>query len=197
MSDADEPELIERTLGGDEIAFRALYRSHADPLWRFALRLTGGVDADAEELVQETWTRAVRSLARFEHRSTLRTWLFAIASRCAWEEARRLRSDRLKVERLEIELAARTATVGGRSTSARRTATLGPAGRVPSRVDLERALRALPQGFRTVLVLHDVEGLPHRRIAEDLGISTGTSKSQLSRARRRMRELLGEDYVTT
>ncbi len=188
MSDADESELIERTLQGDEGAFRTLYRRHADALWRFALRLTAGVDADADELVQETWSRALRSLARFERRSSLKTWLFAIASRCAWEEARRAGADRRKIERLGVELGASTRVAGVGPTDRP-----GPAGRL----DLERALRALPRGFRTVLVLHDVEGLPHRRIAEELGISTGTSKSQLSRARRRMRELLGEDYVTT
>lgn len=158
----------------DEQGFRTLYREHSPALYRFALRLTGGSEADASELVQETWVRAVRKLDTFEGRSSFRTWLHGIASRCASEEARRQRRHPLGagVDALEAKGSAVEATL-----------------------DLERAVASLPVGFRAVLVLYDVEGYRHREIAEMLGISRGTSKSQLSRARARVRALLGEEYV--
>jgi RNA polymerase sigma-70 factor (ECF subfamily) len=177
-SDPGPGALVELVAAGDETAFRTLYRLHADDLFRFALWLSDGVDDVAEELVQETWVRAVRALPDFEGRSSLKTWLCAIATRCAHEDRRRHASERRKRENAP------------RSESA-------PAPPVPARLDLRSAIRALPQGFRTVLVLHDVEGFRHDEIAELLGISAGTSKSQLSRARRRVREMMGDDYVTT
>ena len=174
----DVQTLIARVLEGDEHAFRSLYRLHADELYRFALWLAGGAEETAEEIVQETWIRAVRALARFEGRSSLKTWLCGIAVRCAREDQRRSAAERRRRE------------------AAPQPQASGPAA-IPARLDLLSALRALPNGFRTVLVLHDVQGYPHHEIADLLGISPGTSKSQLSRARRRVRELMGDDYVTT
>lgn len=174
----DVAVLIQGVLEGDENAFRSLYRLHADELYRFALWLTGGVEDHADEIVQETWIRAVRALPRFEGRSSLKTWLCGIAVRCAREDQRRTAAEQRK-----------RAAVSGAAVSR-------PAA-VPARLDLQEAVRALPNGFRTVLVLHDVQGYRHHEIADLLGISAGTSKSQLSRARRRVRELMGDDYVTT
>ena len=172
VASATEKELIVGVIGGDEAAFRPLYDAHTPALYRLALRLTGGHDADAQDLVQETWVRAVRGLGRFAGRSALRTWLSAITARCAAEQYRR---GRRETDGLDEE-----GVVDGGSDPVRRVA-------------LERALASLPFGFRSVLILHDVEGFRHREIAEMLGISDGTSKSQLARARRRMRELLGDD----
>lgn len=169
-----EAEVVRRVCQGDESAFRGLYRAHAPRMFRLALRLTGGLDADAEDVVQEAWRRVIRGLEGFEGRSSLATWLTSIVTRCAleWQRANRRTADE---EPGEIPL----------SPSQARTS---------SRLDLERAFADLPAGFRTVLVLHDLEGYRHVDIAELLGVSEGTSKSQLSRARARMRELLGEDY---
>lgn len=161
-------------LAGDERAFRGLYRAHGPRMFRLALRLTGGLDADAEDVVQEAWRRAIRGLEGFEGRSSLATWLTSIVTRCALERHRANRRT-ADEEPGEIPL----------SPSQERTS---------SRLDLEHAFASLPPGFRTVLVLHDLEGYRHADIAELLGVSEGTSKSQLSRARARMRELLGEDY---
>jgi len=171
---SDEARLVEGVLRGDEASFRILYRRHADRLFRLALRLTGGVDADAEDVMQESWRRAIGGLAGFEGRSSLITWLSSIVTRCALERHR----------------------VARRESEARPPDVVSPAdaGRTFRRLDLERAFEALPPGFRTVLVLHDIEGYRHADIAELLGVAAGTSKSQLSRARARMRELLGEDY---
>lgn len=175
MTDEEEGRLLDRVLEGDEDAFRTLYRLHTPSLWHLALRLTGGREADAEDVLQESWSRCITGLSRFQRRSSLRTWLTVIAARCASERYRR-----------ENREAADTG-----SGAAVDRAQGDPAGRI----DLERAFAALPFGFRSVLVLHDVEGFRHREIAEMLGISPGTSKSQLSRARRRMRSVLGEDYA--
>jgi RNA polymerase sigma-70 factor (ECF subfamily) len=138
------------------------------------VRLTGGLDADAEDVAQEAWRRAIRGLTEFEGRSSLATWLTSIVTRCALERRRASRST--------------TDTDPGDVPVPPRQA------KTSSRLDLERAFAGLPAGFRTVLVLHDLEGYRHADIAELLGVSEGTSKSQLSRARARMRELLGEDY---
>lgn len=171
----DESELIDRIQRGDEEAFRHAYRSYTPGLYRTALALVGGRDADAQDVVQEAWLRAVRGLKGFERRSSLRSWLSTIVGRCAAERHRR--------GRLECE--------GGAEPSDGIDRALGSA----RRMDLERAFERLPFGYRAALILHDVEGFRHREIADLLGISDGTSKSQLSRARQRMRELLGEDYV--
>lgn len=171
-----ETVLLQRVREGDERAFRTLYAEHAPGLYRFALRLTGGSDTESEEIVQETWVRAVRGLDRFEGRSGLRSWLNGIAARCAAEAARK--SARLVASDAAVAAAA------------------SPEAPEPA-VDLERAVAALPSGFRTVLLLHDLEGYTHAEIADVLGISAGTSKSQLSRARARVRAALGGDHDGT
>jgi RNA polymerase sigma-70 factor (ECF subfamily) len=157
---------------GDETAFRVLYRRHTPALYRLALRLGGGDGPWAEELVQRTWIRAVEGLSSFAWRSSLSSWLGGVAINCArelWREAR-TRSETALAE--EIPVAA--------------PRLLAP----EERVDLERAIERLPAGYREVFVLHDVEGYTHEEIGGLLGIESGTSKSQLSRARQRLRAAL-------
>lgn len=186
----DESELIDGVLSGDEDAFRRIYRSQTPRLYRLALGLVGGRDADAQDLVQEAWLRAVRGLEGFERRSSLRSWLSAIVARCAAERHRRSR-------RRPGDQSAGTGAVDHLDGRSAPDGMVGVDGalRTARRLDLERAFERLPFGFRAVLILHDVEGFRHREIGDLLGISDGTSKSQLSRARRRMRDLLGEDYA--
>lgn len=172
--EASESRQIDAVLRGDERAFRELYLTHGPPLYRLALSLARGLDADAEDIVQEAWRRAVKGLDGFERRSSLRTWLRAIVVRCALEKQRS--EGRGSEVPPEAAITSRGAPGSGG-------------------FDLERAFEQLPPGFRTVLVLHDLVGYRHTDIAELLGISEGTSKSQLSRARARMRELLGDDYA--
>lgn len=157
---------------GDEAAFRALYRRHTPALYRLALRLGGGDEAWADDLVQRAWIRAVERLGGFQWRAAFRTWLSGIAINCAREGWRE--------RRLSLEVAW-DPELDGPAT---------PAPDVPARVDLERGIAELPHGYRQVLVLHDVEGYTHEEIAGMLGIETGTSKSQLSHARRRLRDYL-------
>lgn len=163
------------TRSGDETAFRALYRRHTPALWRLALRLGGGDEPWAEELVQRCWIRAVEGMAGFGWRSALSTWLGGIAINCArelWREGRAWGETTLDEQ------------WSGLSVSP------GAPSNAEERIDLERAIERLPHGYRQVFVLHDVEGYTHEEIAGLLGIDAGTSKSQLSHARRRLRAAL-------
>ncbi|HEY1252595.1 MAG TPA: RNA polymerase sigma factor [Thermoanaerobaculia bacterium] len=154
----------------DEAAFHALYTRHTGALYRFLLRLTGRA-ADAEEGVQETWVRACRGLERFAWRSALSTWLAGIAIRWWREESRR----RGVKDLAEEDPADAPASTRGEV----------------DRIDLERALGDLSLGYREAILLHDVYGHTHGEIAEILDVDEGTSKSQLSRARRALRARLG------
>jgi RNA polymerase sigma-70 factor (ECF subfamily) len=162
-----------------EDAFRALFGRHTPRLYALALRLLGGRQPDAEDAVQEMWMRAAEGLARFEWRAALTTWLSAILINCARERMRQWTRQRAD---------------GGSdwgddpAASEQIASVVAPVGQT---IDLERAMAALPDGYRTVLVLHDVEGYTHEQIATQLDIDVGTSKSQLSRARRAMRARLG------
>ncbi|MFC1660367.1 RNA polymerase sigma factor [Gemmatimonadota bacterium] len=167
-SDRELADLVIRE--GDEGAFRALYRRHTPAVFRFTLRLVGGDVAEAEDVTQEMWLRAARGLEGFRWRASLKTWLMGIALNRIRELAR-------KKGRAFTE-------VGGDWELA-----VGPGDPV-EKIDLERAIQLLPPGFRAVLVLHDVEGFTHREIGEQLGITDGTSKSQLHGARKAVRRLL-------
>ncbi|HXB53786.1 MAG TPA: sigma-70 family RNA polymerase sigma factor [Vicinamibacteria bacterium] len=171
MTDSSDRELVDRVLSfGDESAFRELYRRHSPVLFRLAVRLLGGSDADAGDVLQEAWCRAFESLRRFRGASSLRTWLGGVVVNCSREHIRaRAQSRNL----LSAGLA---------------HPTVGP-GREAA-MDIRRALDALPEGFREVLVLHAVGGYTHEEIALVLDIAPGTSKSQLSRARRALRSEL-------
>ncbi|HVT60064.1 MAG TPA: RNA polymerase sigma factor [Thermoanaerobaculia bacterium] len=168
-TDADDRELVEAVLErGDEAAFRHLFRRHSPVLYALALRLLGPASRHADDAVQETWLRAAGGLGAFAWRSSLRTWLIGITIRCVREIQRRERS---------------TAWLGEAPE---------PAAPASSRdLDLERAVRSLPNGYREVVILHDVLGLTHQEIALRLDIEAGTSKSQLARGRRALRERLG------
>lgn len=153
----------------DEIAFRILYRRHSPMLYRYCLGRVRDPQA-AESTLQETWLRAIRSLERFDGRSTLRTWLVGIARNCCRERARR---------------AARLHLVADPDPTTPAPGTTSGQG-----LDLERAVAGLPERARSVLLLHDVEGCTHAEIGDILDIEPGTSKSQLSRARRLLRRAL-------
>jgi RNA polymerase sigma-70 factor (ECF subfamily) len=171
INDTDR-ELADAVLDtGDEVAFRQLYRRHTPRLLGFVHRLLGRDDADAEDAVQETWIRACQSLGRFRWDSLFSTWLHGIGLNVVRDRIRRdARSRVVDLEQMPEQPVAPPST--------------------EQRIDLERAIATLPDGYRIVLVLHDVEGMKHREIAEQLGITDGTSKSQLSHARRMLRELL-------
>jgi len=163
--------LAERIVGvGDESAFRELYHRHTPRLFQFVLRVLGGDELEAEDVVQDTWIRATRSLEGFRWESRFETWLTGIGLNLCRNRLRRAgRWDDLEEDTLRRVEA--------------------PPGE--DRIDLERAIGLLPAGCRTVLIMHDIEGFKHSEIAERLGVSEGTSKSQLWSARRHLRRLLG------
>jgi RNA polymerase sigma-70 factor (ECF subfamily) len=181
-------ELAGRVLTeGDEGAFRALYRRHSPRAYAMALRSLDGASDAADDVLQEAWLRAVRSLHGFEWRSAFGSWLCSIVLNCAREQRRRLgrRSRReLPAPRTSNDASWVEAALEAAPAPATAVATAG------DRIDLQRALAELPDGYRTVLTLHDVEGYTHAEIWAMLGIAPGTSKSQLHQARRAMRRLL-------
>jgi RNA polymerase sigma-70 factor (ECF subfamily) len=157
--------------GGDEGAFRTLYRRHTPRLYQLVLRLVGGAEADAEDLVQETWLRVCRKLDGFRWEAAFPTWLTAIGVRVAQDALRR-----------------RGRSVVAACEDPPEFPVPPPA--VDERIDLERGISLLPARLRQVLVLHDVEGMTHEEIADLLEIAEGTSKSRLSSARKSLRVLL-------
>jgi RNA polymerase sigma-70 factor, ECF subfamily len=175
---ADHPDLAlaERCRHGDPKAFEELYRLHAPRLFGLAHRLVG--PNEAEDLLQEIFLTAHRKMPLYKGESALGTWLFRLATNQCLDYLRSKRA------RLALLTDAFDETSGAPAAAA--GAILG----VVERMDLERALAELPGGARAVFVLHDVEGCEHREVAQHLGISEGTSKSQLHKARMRLRALL-------
>jgi RNA polymerase sigma-70 factor, ECF subfamily len=165
----DDLALVETFLRTrSEDAFETLYDAHTPALYALALRLTGGDQREAEDLVQESWVRAVRALATFRARSALRSWLCGLLVNIRRE---RIRTDWRTAQAPDAEAVANTADPD-------------------DALDLERAIAALPEGARDVYVLHDVYGYTHREIGEMLGIVDSTSRSQLTRARTLLRSSL-------
>ena len=173
----EDRTLVESFLASrEESAFRTLYRRHTPALYPLALRVLRGNDVDAQDVVQETWIRAVEGLGAFRWESALRTWLTGILlNRCKEQFRSRVREPRAE----------------GPGPAGEPGAPIRPA--ATARLDLERGLALLPEGYREVLLLHDVQGHTHVEIARLLGIEEGTSKSQLSRARRVLRASLSSD----
>ena len=169
----DDDLLLARVRARDEDAFRVLYRRHTPAMYAAAFRLVARRATDADDVVQEAWLRAVRQLHGFRGDSTLRTWLVGIAIRCALESYRRRPNEALTDADLPVVLAA-----------------------APP-LDLEAAIAALPDGYRQVVVLHDVHGYTHAEIATLLTIDAGTSKSQLSRGRAAIRRWFARDPGVT
>jgi RNA polymerase sigma-70 factor (ECF subfamily) len=163
----------------EERAFRALYRRHTPRLMGLAVRLLGQ-NGEAEDAVQETWCRAVGRLDTFRWEAALATWLSAILIRHCRERWRKRDNE------IEMPDDERYVAIDDCSLIA-----------LADRVDLTRAIAALPDGYRYILVLHDVEGYKHAEIASLLEIEIGTSKSQLSRARRALRRRLAVDTPTS
>jgi RNA polymerase sigma-70 factor (ECF subfamily) len=161
-----------------EAAFRELFRRHTPRLLQFILRVTSGTDAEAEDVVQDTWMRAFPALSTFRGDSQFSTWLCAVGVRAAIDAMRHNR-------RRSVEFSADDEDCFGSTSSSS-----------DERMDLEDAIARLSPGCRIVLVLHDVEGFKHEEIGQQLGIAAGTSKAQLFKARRTLRALLsGKEMI--
>ena len=177
---ADEMALVERCRQGDLGAFEELYQAHAGKLFSVACRILGN-PSDAEDLLQEIFLSAHRKLDGFRGDSALGTWLYRLATNHCLDY---LRSRGARMNQVPDALDDDPVPVAA--------AGRGLAEQAVTKMDLERALARLPDGCRAAFVLHDVEGLEHREVAEALGIAEGTSKSQVHKARQRLRALLLE-----
>ena len=176
---AADLELARRCRQGDAAAFEELYRTHAGRLYNLVLRMAGSVQ-EAEDLLQEVFLQAHRKLGGFRGDSSLGTWLYRLAVNLCLDflRGRQARMSRW-TDSLDEEGAAEPAAAAPVVPTA------------VSRVDLERAISSLPPGCRAAFVLHDVEGFEHHEVASMLGVSEGTSKSQVHKARLKLRSMLG------
>ena len=168
----EDDELVRLARAGDGGAIRTLYQRHAQRVFAVVRRMAGD-DALAEDWAQEAWVRVIRALPTFRGESQFSTWLHRIAVNSALH-GRRSRERK-----------------AGRETGMDDTHAARPTGGdALLKLKLERAMERLPDGMRRVLVLHDVEGYTHEEIGEMLGVNPGTCKSQLFKARAKMRNLL-------
>lgn len=172
----DEAQLVTAVLAGDPRAEREFYDRHVDRVYRLAHRMTGD-DAMAREFTQDVFVRAFDKLKAFRRDASVATWLHAITSSVVLNGLKKVRRIRhredARDELPDVE-------------SGRREA------EPDLKVKLARAIDALPDGYRAVFVMHDVEGYTHDEIGTALGIQPGTSKAQLFRAREKLRVALAE-----
>ncbi len=178
MVDLTEAMLIRRARAGELEAMRQLYERHASRVYTVVRRLAGDDDL-AADLAQDAWANAFQKIGDFRGEAAFGTWVHRIAVNTALTRLRQV------ARRRNLEQG-----FDGKST-------LGnpdhwPAAGAADRVTVQRALDMLPDGYRSVLWLHDVEGYTHEEIGARLGIAVGTSKSQLSKARARLRALVTE-----
>jgi RNA polymerase sigma-70 factor (ECF subfamily) len=175
-------QLLRQAGGGDAAAFSALVDRHAKPMYRLAYMLTGSA-ADAEDVLQETWTGVYKALKRFEGRSTVKTWLTRILTTQVALWRRKRRGGMLSLDDSPV---AQADALPGREHSAAR--------RSDWQSDLDVALGRLSPDHREVIVLREVDGLSYDEIAEALRVPRGTVESRLHRARGELRKLL-QAYV--
>ena len=177
-----EAEAIDRAKGGDAEAFEGLYGLHKRRVYSLCLRMTGNT-AEAEDLTQEAFLQLYRKIATFRGESAFSTWLHRLAVNVVLMH---LRKKGLPEISLDEALEPQHEDGPKKDIGARDNVLAGSI----DRVNLERAIESLPPGYRIIFVLHDVEGYEHNEIAEMMGCSIGNSKSQLHKARMKLRDLL-------
>jgi RNA polymerase sigma-70 factor, ECF subfamily len=169
-------DLVARCQGGDVDAFAELYTRYSSRIFTLAARMSGSPQT-GEDLLQEIFLQAYRKIGSFKGDSAVGTWLYRLAlNHCL---------DFVRSRQAKMEKATDALEVDGHAPVAMATRE-SPV----ERIDLERAVQQLPVGCREVFVLHDVEGYEHKEIAAMLGIAEGTSKSQVFKARMKLRALL-------
>ena len=181
-----EADAIRLAQAGDAAAFEFLYQLHSRRVYALCLRMVNN-PADAEDLMQEAFLQLFRKIGTFRGESAFSTWLHRITVNVV---LMRLRKKSLPVTSLEETTEPDEETGGPRKDIGAPDLRLSGA---VDRVNLERSVEKLPPGYRTVFVLHDVQGYEHNEIAEIMGCSVGNSKSQLHKARTRLRQLLQEE----
>jgi len=180
-----EAEAIQRARDGDRTVFEFLYRLHSRRVYAVCLRMVGNT-AEAEDLTQEAFLLLLRKIHTFRGESAFSTWLHRLAVNLVLMRLRKKSPPIVSIEAIpdpDDETGWPSTDIGAPD--------LLLEGSV-DRINLERCIERLPVGYRTIFVLHDIQGYEHHEIAEILGRSVGASKSQLHKARTRLRELLHE-----
>jgi RNA polymerase sigma-70 factor, ECF subfamily len=168
-------DVIRRAQAGDSSAFEIIYREHSPRVYALCLRLSGGAEAAAVELMQDVFIRAWRGLKSFRGDSAFSSWLHRLAVNAMLESARSEKRRSARVLMMEDPGYSNLPAVSA----------------LPElRMDLEQAIAALPEGARMAFVLHEIEGYQHAEIAAQLGVAEGTVKAQLHRARKLLIEAL-------
>ena len=181
-----EAEAIRLAQSGNAAAFEFLYQLHGRRVYALCLRMVGN-PSDAEDLMQEAFLQLFRKIGTFRGESAFSTWLHRMTVNVV---LMRLRKKSLPAASLEEATEPDDETGGPRKDPGAPDLRLSGA---VDRVNLERSIGKLPPGYKTVFVLHDIQGYEHNEIAEIMGCSVGNSKSQLHKARTRLRELLQEE----
>jgi RNA polymerase sigma-70 factor (ECF subfamily) len=190
MPDFDDTELLARLKAGDQSAYAKLVEDNASAIYRLALRMMGN-EADAEDVLQETFLSAFKSIDRFEGRSSLSTWLYRIASNAALMRLRRNEPEQVSVdepvERDDGEMMPRQffdfCCLPEEDLL-----------REEAREQMKQAIDDLPPTLRSVFVLRDIEGLSTAETAEALDLSESAVKSRLMRARLKLRDGLSRYF---
>jgi len=175
-------DLVKRAQQGDSDAFASLFHAHKAKVYSVCLRMTNNT-AEAEDLTQDAFLQVFRKLATFRGDSALSTWLYRIAVNTVLMHFRKKALRQVSLD----EPYNQDAKVVRREYGSRDDRLTG----CVDRIALARAIKELPDGYRTIFLLHEVEGYEHQEIAELLDCSVGNSKSQLHKAKLRIRELLG------
>ncbi len=181
-ADPEELRLVNRARQGDVRAFEELYRRFVPRVFGLCRRMVGDVSL-AEELTQEVFVRVWEKFPLFRGQGPFAPWLLTVASRVVFSHRRSSRRREDKIHAVD-DLARLEPYAADFDRSAPRAADRG--------IDIEAALAQLPEKARKVFILHDVEGYKHREIARVTGTAVGTSKAQLHRARRILREVLAK-----
>ena len=179
---ASDAELVRRAQEGEEAAFAALFNAHKAKVYSLCLRMTSNT-AEAEDLTQDAFLQVFRKLATFRGDSALSTWLYRVAVNTVLMHFRKKGLRQMSLDEPVSQAAGAQKREHGKLDDRL-------SGSV-DRIALTRAMKELPIGYRTIFVLHEVKGYEHHEIARLLRCSVGNSKSQLHKAKVRMRELLG------
>lgn len=175
---APDYALTQRAAEGDMGAFEELYERHNRRVYSLCLRMTSNV-AEAEDLAQEVFIQLFRKVGSFRGESAFTTWLHRLTVN---QVLMHFRKRGVRMEQTTDDGETPVQIVAGTENPNQMP--------VVDRIALDKAIAQLPPGYRTVFVLHDVEGHEHEEIARMIGVSVGTSKSQLHKARMKLRGLL-------
>jgi RNA polymerase sigma-70 factor, ECF subfamily len=181
---ATEAQLIARAQRGEEEAFAALFEAHKRRVYSLCLRMTGNT-AEAEDLTQEAFLQLFRKISTFRGESAFSTWLHRLAVNVVLMHLRKKGLQQISLDEMDTSQDEPVKRDYG-SDDRRLTGSI-------DRIGLQKAIADLPPGYRAVFVLHDVEGYEHNEIAEIMKCSVGNSKSQLHKARMKLRERLHQD----